>query len=277
MGVLEDTGVKSFSYEIFATFKHYHSNFPRDFDTHNTPQHTFPNTKKFMIVLLFFLPTSLQNCAKNQVDGNECLSSPCPSGHPCMDYTCRYECLCNNGFYGLHCGNGPSCISNPCINGQCNEQFEKGFFCTCEYGWTGELCDSYTDFCASSPCHNQVTCRQVPLVGYRCDCPTQYEGKKCHIDKDYCASQPCLNGGTCVPNYNSAVITYSCKCNGHWSGDNCQIGEDFCNSNPCQHGQCSSELGRRYFCDCFEGFEGQICDTAVACPSVTFCKNSGTF
>lgn len=58
------------------------------------------------------------------------------------------------------------------------------------------------DECASNPCKNGGTCRDL-FNGYLCHCPPEWEGPLCDKDVNECAKFAgtdlgCQNGATCI-------------------------------------------------------------------------------
>ena len=48
----------------------------------------------------------------------------------------------------------------------------------CDKGWTGNHCNSEIDECASDPCRNGGTCKNIPNgYGYECRCPLGTTGR----------------------------------------------------------------------------------------------------
>ncbi|KAL5012152.1 hypothetical protein ScPMuIL_010703 [Solemya velum] len=87
-----------------------------------------------------------------------------------------------------------------------------------------------------------------------------------------CSPITCQHGGTCTDLVNHQT---RCDCAYGYGGDQCQkvlepCHESFCNSN----GQCFMD-GTAQSCNCFEGFTGLHCESAVNCR-VGFCKNGGS-
>jgi hypothetical protein len=169
--------------------------------------------------------------------------------------------------------------------------------CVCVPGWTGEYCQEQINECASTPCQNGGTCKDL-VNGYQCTCPSGSYGTHCDKQVDTC-TKPCQNGGTCV---NGA-----CVCTALWIGEYCEkLRYDDCASQPCQNGgtcynyvhwfamtnaagslQSSSVycVGvstenciplRGYHCSCPEDFYGTNCQNRrTPCDSYP-CQNGGT-
>ncbi|XP_065191393.1 protein eyes shut homolog [Sycon ciliatum] len=75
------------------------------------------------------------------VEINECFNQPCVNGGTCVDRSCDYECVCQQGYSGRNCEvNATAC---PCQSGgvcmlSANFQF---LGCICPPGYSGTLCE----------------------------------------------------------------------------------------------------------------------------------------
>ncbi|NXN25320.1 CRUM1 protein, partial [Nycticryphes semicollaris] len=116
----------------------------------------------------------------------------------------------------LGCAGADVCASSPCLNaGTCRDLFNS-FSCACSAGWGGLLCESNLDDCQSSPCvHGDCV---DAVADFQCECFRGFIGKKCDINVDDCVRHQCLNGATCV----DEVYGYSCKCPPQYSGPRCE-------------------------------------------------------
>lgn len=104
-------------------------------------------------------------------------------------------------------------------------------------------------------------------------------GDHCEVELP-CATNPCLNSGDCL-NLNEtgpssslpdvlAPPGFACVCNGPYTGARCEAEADPCLSSPCANdGQCLTERGdasQSFFCQCVEGFIGELCTIELPHP-----------
>ncbi|CAH1791161.1 unnamed protein product, partial [Owenia fusiformis] len=109
----------------------------------------------------------------------------------------------------------PDCPrDSPCVYGRC---YREG--CCCDNYYTGDRCETFIDYCASSPCKNGGTCN--PKVGgYTCNCCQNFEGTDCetYIHR-------------CPPGHYGHLCEIFCQpqndCSGHYTCD-CQTGYKKC-------------------------------------------------
>ncbi|XP_071946555.1 IgGFc-binding protein-like isoform X2 [Antedon mediterranea] len=196
-----------------------------------------------------------------EVDINECDSSPCQNGAPCIDQTNGYLCACPPGFQGDDCADqtGP-CVSNPCMFGTCVNRFatEPFYTCTCFDGYEGDICERETDECLSSPCGQYGVCNNY-VDFYNCTCNPGYTGESCNQEIDECASYPCQNGGTCT----DLVNGYNCTCPQIYEGVDCQTVKNACRSEPCLNGGSCNNYYDYFTCTCPSHYLGDTCQTAA--------------
>lgn len=83
------------------------------------------------------------------------------------------------------------CAPQPCAHGACAlATSPRGFTCACDAGWTGALCDQDVDECASAPCQNSATCRDL-VDAFTCDCAPGWTGPTCS-DGEWTRDRPPL-------------------------------------------------------------------------------------
>ncbi|XP_043274627.1 protein crumbs isoform X2 [Venturia canescens] len=201
------------------------------------------------------------------IDIDECTSDPCRNGGICIDHINSYYCQCLPGYTGKNCQiNVDECLSEPCQNGGTCIDGANGYTCNCTQDFMGNNCELEYDACAKSPCQNNGTCTPLTSRSRRefiCQCPPGYEGKTCDIDVDDCKDVICPNDKVCV----DGVAGWECKCKDGYKEPNCtavrSLSHDPCLTNPCVNGTCRSLGDHGFKCNCYEGFEGQLCDTDI--------------
>ncbi|XP_070637377.1 slit homolog 1 protein [Bos indicus] len=130
------------------------------------------------------------------------------------------------------------------------------------------------DPCLSSPCQNQGTCRNDPLVGYRCACPSGYKGRDCEVSLDSCSSSPCGNGGTCR-SQEGEDAGFTCSCPTGFEGPTCGVDTDDCVEHSCANGgTCVDGVGS-YTCQCPLQYLGRACELLVdfCAPDLNPCQH----
>ncbi|KFV73427.1 Protein crumbs 1, partial [Dryobates pubescens] len=173
----------------------------------------------------------------------------------------------------LGCSGADVCASSPCLNaGTCKDLFNS-FSCACSAGWGGLLCESNIDDCQSNPCvHGDCV---DAVADFQCECFRGFIGKRCDINVDDCIRHQCRNGATCV----DGVYGYSCKCPPQFSGPRCewpfppeQCGKNFTCLNG---GKCVTESWGAN-CSCKPGFTGRNCQININKCDPNPCQNGGT-
>uniref|UniRef100_A0A8C9SXT2 Delta-like protein n=1 Tax=Scleropages formosus TaxID=113540 RepID=A0A8C9SXT2_SCLFO len=182
-------------------------------------------------------------------DINDCESNPCRNGGTCIDRVSVYQCICSDGWEGVHCETSElscalkrsnvlllpfpllsdinDCSVNPCQNeGSCRD-LVNDFYCECTNGWKGKTCHS-SNQCDEATCNNGGTCYdEVDTFNgtcvdgdnwYRCECASGFAGPDCRININECQSSPCAFGSTCVDEING----YRCLCPPGRTGPRCQ-------------------------------------------------------
>lgn len=132
--------------------------------------------------------------------------------------------------------------------------------------------------CASYPCQNGGTCRELPLPallegeaeGYACACHARFLGRNCEADSEPCASQPCLHGGYC----SAAAGSFRCACAAGLGGARCERGR-WCAAGVCAHGGACEEGEWGPSCRC-RGYFGPRCQFDVDECAGEPCLNGAT-
>ena len=146
-----------------------------------------------------------------------------------------WQCICDTNWGGILCDQDLNYCGThePCQNGgTCENTAPDQYKCTCPEGFSGPTCEKVDNPCASNPCANGATCRELGESAH-CECAPGFSGPYCGTDIDECASQPCQNGGTCVDGKNEFV----CNCPTAWQGILCQFDVDECalKESPCKN------------------------------------------
>ncbi|XP_026326618.1 cubilin homolog [Hyposmocoma kahamanoa] len=134
------------------------------------------------------------------------------------------QCICPEGMDGDGVGlqgcyvsafnSTTGCDSNPCgVHGQCHP-LRHGYTCICYRGYSGALCDSPSNYCASSPCLNGGTCRvdESGARGFRCECTAQYTGDVCHVMVRSCSGLFQQEEGSIVYPLTNTTYSHNSKC-----------------------------------------------------------------
>ncbi|XP_048256923.1 uncharacterized protein LOC124140301 isoform X3 [Haliotis rufescens] len=172
------------------------------------------------------------------------------------------QCILDQGF---------KCVNSLQTAGTTCNQHEIRFKCGVSRVFKEKTC-SIPPYCASSPCMNGASCREVGLT-FVCDCAPGYGGSLCQKNLDNCANQPCLNGGTCT----DGVNTFTCKCAMGYEGSTCAGTINFCNPNPCNStgsSQCTSILTGP-FCHCKPGYDNPVCSNNIDECASSPCLHNG--
>ncbi len=167
------------------------------------------------------------------VDVDECASSPCQNGAPCIDRTNSYTCRCRPGFTGTNCQTGE--VTWP-RSQRGRVRFTRASHRTTkdrslalrpwvemmELGWNQPL--RLTRFAARANQMNQ-TC-----------CPRKNETTIFFsADVNECRSSPCQNRGTCVDRVNG----YTCACAFGFTGTHCEISTEALSVQPTLNWTCT--------------------------------------
>lgn len=165
----------------------------------------------FLLYFTYFTVSTVL-LAVCSVKGDYCDVNVCHNGATCVTGVGEepFICICADGFAGDTCNlteTGP-CSPNPCRNdGSCevNSPTRRGdvfneYICKCQPGFEGVHCQINVNDCASQPCKNGGTCRDLD-GDYNCRCPSPYVGKQCQLP---CISLLGMEGGGIVQSQISA-------------------------------------------------------------------------
>nr|XP_020465574.1 sushi, nidogen and EGF-like domain-containing protein 1 isoform X2 [Monopterus albus] len=185
------------------------------------------------------------------------------------------------------CNNSASVCPHlrPCLNGgQCIDDCITGnpsFTCSCLAGFTGRQCQIDVDECASYPCQNGGTCKDL-INSFVCHCPPGYSGILCETDIDECKDRPCLNNALCMEGAGS----FTCVCEPGYTGVLCETElvvlrfnssetenqTALCEEEDCKkHQICDYTSLGVYTCTCAPGFYGDKCEEECLCQNGGVC------
>jgi hypothetical protein len=167
----------------------------------------------------------------------------------------------------------PFCRS--CGIGEYQPEYDQSTCDKCPDGKTSErgstsasdCFERFEDSCSAVTCGDHGRCVQSDAF-YSCDCDEGFYGQNCEIAENPCASTPCFNDGVCRA-LNDTHTT--CDCTPPFQGQYCESVEDPCNQKNCQNNANCYEIGGEAFCECMEGFEGDLCERQV---QIDFCASS---
>ncbi|KAK1158105.1 lactadherin-like isoform X1 [Acipenser oxyrinchus oxyrinchus] len=130
--------------------------------------------------------------AVSAVNGGFCEVNHCMNGGTCVTEVgdAPFVCICAEGFTGDKCNaieTGP-CQPNPCHNNAACEVTSKTrrgdvfseYICKCPEGYNGVHCQNNVNECATQPCKNGGTCRDLD-GDYTCKCPSPFLGMHCQM------------------------------------------------------------------------------------------------
>ncbi|KAH9492875.1 hypothetical protein Btru_025002 [Bulinus truncatus] len=163
------------------------------------------------------------------------------------------------------------CASFPCKNnGSCKELTPNNYNCQCAPGYSGSQCEQEIDECLKKPCPAYQIC--IDLVNdFRCRCPIGYFGNFCNSSD--CRLFPCSNGGSCIMKENA----YTCVCQPPFTGEFCNTSQDVCIPNPCLFGGTCFHYNQTQFgCVCSEGYIGARCEADIFDCLSNPCLNGGS-
>uniref|UniRef100_A0A8C4NJP3 Delta-like protein n=1 Tax=Eptatretus burgeri TaxID=7764 RepID=A0A8C4NJP3_EPTBU len=231
-----------------------------------------------------------------QVDVDECKTNPCVHARFCKNLFGSYYCSCLPGWFGQDCDIGQylSCQSVHRIT-----LSQRGPECICPEGFLGVHCEIQPNACASLQCPHGMHCLIQSDTLPRCVCPPDSE-HRCQ-EVDLCEPNPCQNGGLCSPlggdyvcrcsddyeGKNCSVPHDRCQsasCKGdsnlesaHWSFPQAIGPVTIVSSTVCgQHGHCVSLPGANFSCACDLGFTGSRCHENINDCAGKNCLNGAT-
>jgi len=115
----------------------------------------------------------------------------------------------------------------------------------------------YTPACLEDICTNGFC--GVEVGEAVCSCALGWTGDTCEVEDDAYDALECVNGFVGIVDEN-----FVCSCNSGWEGDSCSekiIDYDPCSDVECNNqGHCTLSSELEPYCDCFEGYSGQLCE-----------------
>uniref|UniRef100_A0A7N6AB15 Delta-like protein n=1 Tax=Anabas testudineus TaxID=64144 RepID=A0A7N6AB15_ANATE len=194
----------------------------------------------------------------------------------------QFSCECQEGFRGTYCHeNINDCESNPCRNGGTCIDKVSVYQCICGDGWEGVHCEIiclcklvvWESQCDEATCNNGGTCYDEGNT-FQCKCSPGWEGATCNIAKNSsCLPNPCENGGTCVVTGES----FTCVCKEGWEGPTyLELQTDVSPPRffPCSYNSGTCVDGDNWYrCECAPGFAGPDCRISEYLPFIQLCPD----
>jgi hypothetical protein len=227
--------------------------------------------------------------ASCNVDINECQSSPCRNGHPCVNSAGSFTCECGLGYYGTFCESVALRLIGPTAQAghvQIYKSRSWSLYCVSATSTSGSIASPATIANA------HVMCRMLGYQGaVEQGCPTcspaaaqlsippganpaqivyTDSAMKCVGNETDLFACPSLLSG------NAKLTTASCTVNKIWAVV-CTTGVNGClPTNPCLNsGKCYPDQST-FVCVCPDGFLGSRCETNVDDCQGSQCMQGGT-
>ena len=99
-------------------------------------------------------------------------------------------------------------------------------------------------------------------IAYFFPCILLYFHRFFLLEINNCGLEACTDTGVCIED----IRGHYCLCDPGFTGANCELDIDDCLTNPCVHGKCEDNGTDSFVCMCFDGFEGEECDTQKEAP-----------
>ncbi|XP_078660964.1 uncharacterized protein LOC144905260 [Branchiostoma floridae x Branchiostoma belcheri] len=248
-----------------------------------------------------------------EIEIDECSSAPCQNGAVCYDEFNSFTCQCVPGYTGTLCEDIDECASSPCLGGGTCVDHVNGYSCVCPKGHVGDKCEivSYPGGCllfssdavsypeASQECQTRgghlVDVKEAELQRLIADSiptgsdvspwtglklspgiMTYTDGTSVSGQLQWLPNEPTTTCDLCAyldSNSGHLAATASCMKQHHYV---CQSDSPPCQLNICNNGFCSTCFNGAYsFCDCLNGYEGDLCNIDIDDCSSNPCQNGG--
>lgn len=107
------------------------------------------------------------------IDVNDCKENPCLNGGTCIDGINNYQCICKEGWEGVHCNISKSPLSQQL----CYNWWEIGvIFMNIIFFFIDR------NECSPNPCRNGGFCIDL-VADFVCECVNHWKGKTCTLSK----------------------------------------------------------------------------------------------
>ena len=202
------------------------------------------------------------------------------------------SCECDDGAEGFYCKDIVDCPTSCGYASSCIEGTGT-FTCECSASLDSQVVNATCEYDCNR-CIKCVSCDtdgprcKVGWSGTHCDvCAPGYAGESCVI----CPAGTNSSGVECVlcaDGYDSlagastcfeAVCVHgqgdNCDCYEGWEGELCTVDIDECATTPCKNGGNCTDGANTTSCDCVAGYSGATCETNIDECELAPCKNGG--
>ena len=198
------------------------------------------------------------------VDTDECSTQRgiCHEKAVCTNYPGRYECSCQDGYFG----DGQTCFPGSCTDSNCPSSNGKVCVsprkpdCKCLEGFemkNSSVCID-VDECVKLPCHQNAKCSNKP-GSYSCLCRLGYVGNGTTCTAGTCTDDMCPVNQECVK-----PSKLDCRCKDGYEGklwESTCVDIDECLSDICHEKAWCINFPGGYECHCQNGYvgDGETC------------------